>query len=484
MGKRLSKFLKVIRWASNTESKYVLYGQEGRLRLLRGCDQVSDAVKVTMGPKGRVVLIDQIFGNPQITKDGYTVAKAICLEDRAENVGCLIAKSVAERTNFEVGDGTSASMILTRAIFKEGCKAITGGVNADTLNKGIRLAVSEVVREIDRMSIKITAKDNLLTKVATVAANGDTNVGSLVTFVLKRVGAEAFVNVLKDKKLLESEVVFNKGYRIDQGAASPYFLTDPNNKLEFINPFVLIVDEPIKNIESIAIFLQHAANNKRELLILTKDIETKVLTYLTVNNAMDRVKTCVINYKAESITGVVESLEVLTKAVVINKKRGIPLYNADVSYMGSIKRVSIRKDHAVFISDNKKDDSFNYYIRKLKDNQQEAARRGDTDTYNLLGIELSKLLGESAVINVGAATELECSELKDRIDDSIHAAQAALKEGIVVGGGAALIHASKVLKQIKDNLSYEERLGVEIIEKACRLPCIVIADNAGYTGRV
>jgi len=467
-------------------SKQILYGQEGRLRLLRGCNQVSDAVQVTLGPKGRFVIIDHILGNPQVTKDGYTVAKAINLEDRLENLGCSIAKSAAEKTNWEVGDGTTATMILTRGIFKEGCRALAGGSNPMKLREGILLGVNIILKELERMSIKLSKNSfDLLQKVSTIAANGDKNTGNLVAFTLQKVGINSYINVVHDKKLLETEIEFSNGYKFDNGMISPYFAESQNMQvIDFINPLVLISAYKISDINEISKFLDYAASKKRPLFILTKDIDQMALTYLLVNNTTEKCRTCVVKNEKDILSEIPEDIAALTSATAINEKFGLSLKNADINCLGEAKKIIIHKDKTIIIAHDSKIKSIGMegHLKKLLNCKENAIKNQNKDSIEFYGSRISKLNGKSAIIHVGGATEAEISELKDRIDDSVHTTQAALQDGILVGGGAALIHASKSLESKIQESKNEIKTGLKIMHKICRLPCIAIAENSGLTG--
>lgn len=447
--------------------------------MLEGCEKLADAVQVTLGPRGRNVVIDQTFGTPKITKDGVTVAKSIEFSDRYHNIGALLVKQVANKTNDEAGDGTTTATILARAIFKEGCKSVAAGLNPMDLRRGIQQAVDQIVIELHGMATPIKGKEEIC-NVATISANGDKKIGKLISEVFDKVGSQGTINV-QDGKTLDTEVEYVEGLKLDRGYISPYFVTDAKNqRVEMENPLILLVDKKISTVQSILHLLEHAMKANKPLLIIAEDLESEALATLVVNKLRGGLRICTVKSPGfgDNRKAAMQDIAISTGATLISEEIGLSLETSDESVFGSAKNVIITKDDTIIMNGKGEKGSIDERINLLKEQIQSSTSDYDKEK---LQERLGKLTGGVAVIKVGGSSEVEVSELKDRIDDALCATRAAIGEGIVTGGGVALLNASKALKSLKGD-NFDQNIGIGIVEKACKIPCKTISDNAGYEG--
>lgn len=459
--------------------KDIRFGIEARKLILDGCDKLADAVQLTLGPKGRNVVIDKSYGSPKITKDGVTVAKEISFSNKFMNIGASLVKDVASKTNDEAGDGTTTATILARYIFKEGCKSVAAGMNPMDLRRGIQLAVNEVVVKLKEMSIPVKGKEEIQ-HVATISANGDETIGKLVASIYEKSGKDATVTV-SDGKTLHTEVEFVEGLKFDRGYISPYFITNPKlGKVELENPKILIADKKITNIQSILHLLEHCATTNQALLIVCEDVDSEPITTLVVNKLRGGLRICAVKAPGfgDNRKAILEDIAISCGAQLISEDVGMQLDKCEPTVLGTAKQVIISKDDTIIMhgAGSKKD--VEGRIQSLKD-----IREKTTSTYDKEKLEerIGRLTGGVAVIKVGGASEVEVGELKDRINDALCATKAASEEGIVAGGGLALLNASKHLAKLKGK-NFDQNHGIEIVQKACLIPCKAICDNAGYEG--
>jgi len=463
--------------------KDIKFGVDARARMLAGVDQLADAVQVTLGPKGRNVIMDQPFGAPKITKDGVTVAKAIELQDKMENMGAQLVRQVANKTNDVAGDGTTTSTVLARAIFKEGCRSVGHGLNPMDLRRGMTEAVKTLVTEIESFSSDIDEKKKVA-QVATISANGDADVGNLIAEAMEKVGKEGVITV-QDGKTMYDELDVVEGMKFDRGYISPYFITDQKTqKVEFENPLILYHEKKISQIQPLLPILEQVVKEGRPLVIVAEDVETEALATLIVNKLRGGVKIAAVkapgfgdNRKAN-----LQDLAVLTGGQVVSDELGVKLENCDFGVLGTCKKMTISKDDTVVLDgagSSQQIEERTGVIKQMIDSTKSEYEK------EKLQERLAKLSGGVAVIKVGGVSEVEVNEKKDRVTDALNATRCAVEAGIVAGGGAALLHASKKLGALKDTLTVnDQKIGVEIIERAARVPAHTIASNAGYEGAV
>jgi chaperonin GroEL len=461
----------------------VKFGVDARVRLLAGVDRLADAVQVTLGPKGRNVALDQAYGPPKITKDGVTVAKHIELSDKFENMGANLVRQVASRTNDVAGDGTTTATVLARALFSEGCKSVAAGMNPMDLRRGMQAAVDQIVKELGLMSTKITNNEEV-SQVATISANGDKQVGDLIAKAMAKVGKEGVITV-QDGKTLEDELEVVEGMKFDRGYISPYFITDQKSqKCEFEDCLLLFVEKKVSTLHALVPVLEQVVKDGRALLIVAEDIEGDALATLVVNKLRGGLKVCAVkapgfgdNRKAN-----MQDLAILTGGQVISEDVGLKLENVSMDMLGSAKKVTVTKDDTIVLGGAGSKDAVNERTALLKDSIEQS--KSDYEKEKLQE-RLAKLSGGVAVIKVGGASEVEVGEKKDRVVDALNATRAAVEEGIVPGGGAALLHASKTLESLKSSApNMDHKIGIEIVERAIRVPCATIAKNAGFEGAV
>lgn len=464
-------------------AKEIRFGDECRAGVLAGVEKLADAVQVTLGPKGRNVVIEQPYGGPKITKDGVTVAKAIELKDRFQNVGASLVKQVASATNDVAGDGTTTATVLTRAILVEGLRSVAAGLNPMDLRRGINMAVDHVVAELKRRAKMISTQEEIA-QVGTISANGEEEIGQLIARAMEKVGKEGVITV-QDGKTLENELEVVEGMKFDRGYISPYFVTDQKTmKVELEDPYILICEKKVSGIQTIIPILEQVIKTQRPLLIVAEDVESEALATLIVNKLRGGLKVCAVkapgfgdNRKAN-----LQDIAVLTGGQVVSEDLGVRLDKMEISMLGSAKKVTISKDDTVLL-DGAGDKTA---IAERCEMIREAADASSSDyDREKLQERLAKLSGGVAVLKVGGASEVEVGEKKDRITDALNATKAAVEEGIVPGGGTALVYASRTLDQIKAKcINFDQQVGVGIVERAIRVPAATIAKNAGKEGAV
>jgi|TARA_R110002111_G_scaffold147341_7_gene214167 chaperonin GroEL len=466
----------------NKMAKHIKFDIEARDGLKRGVDALANAVKVTLGPKGRNVIIGKSFGAPQVTKDGVSVAKEIELEDELENMGAQMVKEVASKTNDLAGDGTTTATVLAQAIVKEGLKNVAAGANPMDLKRGIDKAVEAIVKDLDKQSQKVGSSSDKIKQVAAISANNDDTIGDLIAKAFGKVGKEGVITV-EEAKGMETYVDVVEGMQFDRGYLSPYFVTDSDKMIaDLENPYILLFDKKISNLQEILPILEPVAQSGRPLLIIAEDVEGQALATLVVNKLRGGLKIAAVKAPGfgDRRKAMLEDIAILTGGVVISEERGFSLENADLSMLGTAETVTIDKDNTTIVNGEGKAADI-----KARVNQIKAQIETTTSDYDKEKLQerLAKLAGGVAVLYVGAASEVEMKEKKDRVDDALHATRAAVEEGIVAGGGVALVRAKKVLEKITtDNL--DETTGVQIVNKAIEAPLRTIVENAGGEGSV
>src|SRR6266513_2244974 len=458
-------------------AKQLEFNVEARARLKRGVDQLAEAVKVTLGPKGRNVVIDKKFGNPTVTKDGVTVAKEIELEDPIENMGAQMVKEVATKTSDLAGDGTTTATVLAQAIFREGLKSVTAGLNPMSLKRGIDRAVEVVVEELKKISVPTSGNKKDIAQVGAISANNDPEIGKLIADAMEKVGKDGVITV-EEAKGLETTLETVEGMQFDRGYLSPYFITDPE-KMEAVleDAYILIHDKKISSMKDLLPILEKVAQAGRPLLIIAEDVEGEALATLVVNKLRGTLKVCAVkapgfgDRRKELLTDVAT----VTGGKVISEELGFKLENTALDDLGHIKRIVVDKDNTTLIGGKGKQADIQGRISQIR-----AAIEKSTSDYDKEKLQerLAKLAGGVAVINVGAATETEMKEKKARVEDAVHATRAAVEGGIVPGGGVSLLWCQKALDNIKD-LEPDEKTGIEIVRRALEEPIRIIAQNAG-----
>ncbi len=462
-------------------AKELHFNTDARAALKRGVDQLAEAVKVTLGPKGRNVVIDKKFGAPTVTKDGVTVAKEIELSDPLENMGAQMVKEVATKTSDLAGDGTTTATVLAQAIFREGLKNVTAGVNPMALKRGIDKAVSAVVEELKKMSV-VTQGKKEIAQVGSISANNDKEIGDLIAEAMEKVGKDGVITV-EEAKGLETTLETVEGMQFDRGYLSPYFVTDPE-KMEVVleDAMILIHDKKISSMKDLLPILEKVAQLGKPLLIIAEDIEGEALATLVVNKLRGTLRVAAVKAPGfgDRRKAMLQDVAVLTGGQVISEEVGFKLENAVVTDLGKAKRIVVDKDNTTLIDGAGEDDKIQGRIKEIK-----AAVEKTTSDYDKEKLQerLAKIAGGVAVINVGAATESEMKEKKARVEDALHATRAAVEEGIVPGGGVALVRAQKVLKTLKLDDS-DEQIGVGIIMRAIEEPIRMIVQNAGGEGSI
>ena len=457
-------------------AKKLEFNVEARAKLKRGVDQLAEAVKVTLGPKGRSVVIDKKFGNPTVTKDGVTVAKEIELEDEIENMGAQMVKEVATKTSDLAGDGTTTATVLAQAIFREGLKSVTAGVNPMALKRGIDKAVETVVEELKKISVPTKGRKEIA-QVGAISANGDKEIGDKIADAMDKVGKDGVITV-EEAKGLETTLETVDGMQFDRGYLSPYFITDPE-KMEAVleDAYVLVHEKKIATMKDLLPVLEKVAQAGKPLLVVAEDLEGEALATLVVNKLRGTLKVCAVkapgfgDRRKEMLT----DIAILTGGKVISEELGVKLENTVLDDLGHAKRIVIDKDNTTIIGGKGKQPDIQGRIGQIK-----AAIEKSTSDYDKEKLQerLAKLAGGVAVINVGAATETEMKEKKARVEDALHATRAAVEEGIVPGGGVALLHSQRSLDTIKSR-EEDEKIGVEIVRRALEEPIRMIAQNAG-----
>jgi chaperonin GroEL len=462
-------------------AKDVKFSTDARDRMLRGVDTLANAVKVTLGPKGRNVVIDKAFGAPRITKDGVTVAKEIELKDKFENMGAQMLREVASKTNDLAGDGTTTATVLAQAIVREGAKSVAAGMNPMDLKRGIDIAVEAVVADIAKRSRKIQ-KNEEIAQVGTISANGDAEVGKMIAHAMDKVGNEGVITV-EEAKSLDTELDVVEGMQFDRGYLSPYFVTDSDRmQAELEDPYILLHEKKLSNLQAMLPVLESVVQNGKPLLIIAEDVEGEALATLVVNKLRGGLKVAAVKAPGfgDRRKAMLEDMAILTGGTVISEDVGIKLENVTLDMLGRAKRVSITKDETTIVDGAGKKKEIEARCGQIKG--QIETTNSDYDREKLQE-RLAKLAGGVAVIRVGGATEVEVKEKKDRVDDALHATRAAVEEGIVPGGGTALLYALKALEGLKV-ANDDQKVGIDIVRRALAAPARQIADNAGEDGAV
>jgi chaperonin GroEL len=460
-------------------AKDIRLSTDARDRMLRGIDILADAVRVTLGPKGRNVVLDKSFGAPRITKDGVTVAKEIELSDKFENMGAQMVKEVASKTSSVAGDGTTTATILAHAIVREGIKAVAAGMNPMGLKRGIDIAVAAIVADIKSRSKKVSTNDEIA-QIGTISANGDTEIGRMLAEAMRKVGNEGVITV-EEAKSLETELDVVEGMQFDRGYISPYFVTNAEKMLaELEDAYILLHEKKLSTLQPLLPILEAVVQSARPLLIVAEDIEGEALATLVVNKLRGGLKVAAVKAPGfgDRRKAMLEDIGVLTGAQVISEDLGIKLENVTIEMLGRAKRVRIEKDDTTIIDGAGGKDDIAARINQIKAQIEETTSDYDREK---LQERLAKLAGGVAVIRVGGGSEVEVKERKDRVDDAMHATKAAVEEGIVAGGGVALLYASHALAGLNP-ANDDEKMGIQIIRKALQAPVRQIAENAGVEG--
>ncbi|MFS0772116.1 chaperonin GroEL [Sphingomonas sp. 1P08PE] len=462
-------------------AKDVKFGRDARERILRGVDILADAVKVTLGPKGRNVVIDKSFGAPRITKDGVTVAKEIELKDKFENMGAQMVREVASKTNDIAGDGTTTATVLAQAIVREGMKSVAAGMNPMDLKRGIDIAVLKVVEDIKARSKPVSGSAEVA-QVGIISANGDREVGEKIAEAMEKVGKEGVITV-EEAKGLDFELDVVEGMQFDRGYLSPYFITNPEKMtVELNDPYILIHEKKLSNLQAMLPILEAVVQSGRPLLIIAEDIEGEALATLVVNKLRGGLKVAAVKAPGfgDRRKAMLEDIAILTKGEMISEDLGIKLENVTVGMLGTAKRVTIDKDNTTIIDGAGEADSIKGRTEAIR-----AQIENTTSDYDREKLQerLAKLAGGVAVIKVGGSTEVEVKERKDRVDDALHATRAAVEEGIVPGGGTALLYATKALEGV-NGVNDDQTRGVDIVRKSLTALVRQIAQNAGHDGAV
>jgi chaperonin GroEL len=462
-------------------AKDVRFSTEAREKMLRGIDILANAVRVTLGPKGRNVVLDKSFGAPRVTKDGVTVAKEIELDDKFENMGAQMVREVASKTSYLAGDGTTTATVLAQAIVKEGAKAVAAGMNPMDLKRGIDLATEAVVEDLKQKSRKVTSNDEI-TQVATISANGDAEIGRFIANAMKQVGNEGVITV-EEAKSIETELEVVKGMEFDRGYISPYFITNPEKmQVEFEDPHILVCEKKLSALQELLPLLEAAVKNGKPLLIIAEDVEGEALATLVVNKLRGGLKVAAVKAPGfgDRRKAMLQDTAILTGGTVISEDLGIKLEHVTLDMLGRAKKVLVDKENTTIVGGAGKKADIEARIAEIRMQIEETTSDYDREK---LQERLAKLAGGVAVIRVGGATEIEVRERKDRVDDAMHATRAAVEEGFLPGGGVALLRAVKALGRLKGG-NEDQRRGVEIVKKALGWPARQIALNAGEDGSV
>src|SRR6202790_2807958 len=462
-------------------AKEVKFAVDARDRMLRGIDTLAHAVRVTLGPKGRNVGLDKSFGAPRITKDGVTVAKEIELEDKFENMGAQMVREVASKTSDQAGDGTTTATVLAQAIVKEGAKAVAAGMNPMDLKRGVDLAVEAIVKDLQHNSKKVTSNDEIA-QVATISANGDTEIGRFLAEAMKKVGNEGVITV-EEAKSLETELDVVEGMQFDRGYISPYFVTNAEKmRVEMEDPYFLIYEKKLSGLQEMLPLLEAVMQTSKPLIIIAEEIEGEALATLVVNKLRGGLKVAAVKAPGfgDRRKAMLQDIAILTGGQAISEDLGIKLENVTLAMLGRAKKVTIEKETTTIVSGAGKKKDIEDRVSQLKAQIEETTSDYDKEK---LQERLAKLAGGVAVLRVGGVTEVEVKERKDRVDDAMHATRAAVEEGILPGGGVALLRASEVLKRIRTH-NDDQKTGVEIVRKALSSPARQIALNAGEDGSI
>ena len=463
-------------------AKEISFNRDAREKLKAGVDALANAVKVTLGPKGRNVVIQKSFGAPSITKDGVTVAKEIELEDPVQNMGAQMVKEVASKTSDIAGDGTTTATVLAQAMITAGLKNVAAGANPMDLKRGIDIAVRAVVKDIAKQADKIGSEYDKIQQVAAISANNDAEIGTLIAEAMKKVSTDGVITV-EEAKGTDTYMEEVLGMQFDRGYLSPYFVTDAENMVtEYENPYILIYDKKVSNLQEILPILEKAAGSGRPLLIIAEDVESQALGVLVVNRLRGGLK--IVAVKAPGFgdrrKAMLEDIAILTGGTVISEEKGYKLENATLAELGSCEKITVDKDNTTMVNGGGKKKDITARVNQIKGQIETTTSDYDKEK---LQERLAKLAGGVAVLNIGAPTEVEMKEKKDRVDDALHATRAAIEEGIVTGGGVALVRAIAALKKV-EGINEDENVGINIVRKALEAPVRVIAENAGQEGSV
>jgi chaperonin GroEL len=460
-------------------AKELKFSSEARDKMLRGVDTLANAVKVTLGPKGRNVVMEKSYGAPRVSKDGVTVAKEIELEDKFENMGAQLVREVASRTSTVAGDGTTTATVIAQAIVKEGAKAVAAGLNPMDLKRGIDLAVDAVVKDIKGHAKKVTSNEEIA-QIATISANGDTEIGKFLADAMKKVGNDGVITV-EEAKSLATELEVVEGMQFDRGYLSPYFVTDPEKmRVELEDAYVLIHEKKLSGLQAMLPLLESVVQSGKPLLIVAEDVEGEALATLVVNRLRGGLKVAAVKAPGfgDRRKAMLEDIAVLTAATTISEDLGIKLENVALNMLGRAKKVMIDKENTTIIHGAGKPKDVDARIAQIKAQIEETSSDYDREK---LQERLAKLAGGVAVIRVGGATEVEVKERKDRVDDAMHATRAAVEEGILPGGGVALLRALKTLEALRP-AQLDQKTGIDIVRRAIQVPLRQIVENAGEDG--
>jgi chaperonin GroEL len=462
-------------------AKQVKFSVDARDSMLRGIDTLAHAVRVTLGPKGRNVLLDKSYGAPRITKDGVTVAKEIELDDKFENMGAQMVREVASKTSDEAGDGTTTATVLAHAIVREGAKAVAAGMNPMDLKRGVDLAVEAIVADLQKNSKDVTSNEEIA-QVGTISANGDAEIGRFIADAMKRVGNEGVITV-EEAKSLDTELEVVEGMQFDRGYISPYFVTNADKmRVDMEDPYVLIYEKKLSGLQELLPLLEAVVQTSKPLVIIAEDIEGEALATLVVNKLRGGLKVAAVKAPGfgDRRKAMLEDIAILTGGTMVSADLGIKLENVTVNMLGRAKKVTIDKENTTIVSGAGKKVDIEARVSQIKAQIEETTSDYDREK---LQERLAKLAGGVAVLRVGGATEIEVKERKDRVDDAVHATRAAVEEGILPGGGVALLRAVKALEKLKGQNS-DQRTGIEIVKKAISWPARQIAINAGDDGSI
>jgi chaperonin GroEL len=462
-------------------AKEVKFGQDARERMLHGVDVLANAVKVTLGPKGRNVVLDKSFGAPRITKDGVTVAKEIELDDKFENMGAQMVREVASKTSDTAGDGTTTATLLAQAIVKEGAKSVAAGANPMDLKRGVDMAVAAVLDELKSKAKKVTSSEEIA-QVGTISANGDPEIGAMIAKAMQKVGNDGVITV-EEAKAFETELEVVEGMQFDRGYISPYFITDADKmRVELETPSILIYEKKLSNMQSLLPLLETVVQAGKPILIIAEDVEGEALATLVVNKLRGGLKVAAVKAPGfgDRRKAMLQDIAVLTGGQVISEDLGIKLENVTLDMLGRAKKVSITKDDTTIVAGAGKKPDIESRVAQIRQQIEDTTSEYDREK---LQERLAKLAGGVAVIKVGGVTEMEVKEKKDRVDDALNATRAAVEEGILPGGGVALIRTQGVLDKLKP-ANDDQRVGISIVRRALQAPARQIAENAGEDGAV
>jgi chaperonin GroEL len=462
-------------------AKEVKFSTDARDKMLRGVDILANAVKVTLGPKGRNVVIEKSFGAPRITKDGVTVAKEIELADKFENMGAQMVREVASKTSDLAGDGTTTATVLAQAIVKEGAKAVAAGMNPMDLKRGIDLAVEAVVQDLEKHAKRVTSNDEIA-QIGTISANGDKEIGRFLAQAMQKVGNEGVITV-EEAKSLETELEVVEGMQFDRGYVSPYFVTHPEKmRVELEDPYILVHEKKLSGLQSMLPLLEAVVQSAKPLLIIAEDVEGEALATLVVNKLRGGLKVAAVKAPGfgDRRKAMLEDIAILSGGTVISEDLGIKLENVTLDMLGKSKKVVVEKENTTIIDGAGKKPDIQARVQQIKAQIEETTSDYDREK---LQERLAKLAGGVAVIRVGGATEIEVKERKDRVDDAMHATRAAVEEGVLPGGGVALLRAIKTLDKLTPE-NDDQKAGVDIVRRALQIPARQIALNAGQDGSI